>query len=223
MLVGERSPDDFVEPQVDRANAWREVEESRATDKSVVLMRQAPDLTPVFSAAAPLADGATLLVTSQGIVTDKGLRPRTFIQQRKLDSVRNTRADFDWLTKRVTLNDKAGERIVPLPSGIQDRLSVMYQFMFLELQNMKAYEVPVSNGSKVGNYQYDITRDKSVKVPLGTFKTIYLASPPEPGENRTEAWLAVEHANLPCKVDITDPDGGKLSQVLTRFELVMEP
>lgn len=64
VLVGERSPDDFVEPRADRADAWREVQESRATGTSVVLARQAPDLTPVFSAAAPLANGATLLVTT---------------------------------------------------------------------------------------------------------------------------------------------------------------
>lgn len=158
-------------------------------------------------------------VTSQGLVTDQGLRPRTFIQQRKLDTVRNTRADFDWPTKMITLDDKGGKRVLPLPPATQDRLSVMYQFMFVELQNMKAYEVHMSNGSKVGKYRYDITRDQKVKVPLGTFKAVYLASPQEPGENRTEVWLAVEHDNLPCQVDITDPDGGKLSQVLTYFQL----
>lgn len=161
----------------------------------------------------------TIQVTSEGMLTPNGLRPHTFIQQRKLDSERNTRADFDWQAKQITLNDRSGKRDLPLPTGAQDRLSVMYQFMFLDLQNMKTYELYMSNGSKLGKYTYNITPGQSVKVPFGTYQAIYLASPPEPGENRTEVWLAAENANLPCRVDITDPDGGKLSQVLTHFKI----
>ena len=161
----------------------------------------------------------TIQVTSEGTLTAHGLRPNTFIQQRKLDSERNTRADFDWQANQVTLNDRGGMRLMPLPEGAQDRLSVMYQFMFLEPQNMKTYELYMSNGRKLGKYSYNITPGQSVKVPLGTYKAVYLASPPEPGENRTEVWLAAENFNLPCKVDVTDPDGGKLTQVLTQFKI----
>ncbi len=160
----------------------------------------------------------TIQVTSKGMLTAKGLRPDTFIQQRKLDSERNSRADFDWSANQITLTDRSGKRDLPLPEGAQDRLSVMYQFMFLELQNMKTYELYMSNGSKLGKYIYNITPEQIVKVPFGTYKAMYLASPPEPGENRTEVWLAAENANLPCRVDITDPEGGKLSQVLTQFQ-----
>jgi two-component system sensor histidine kinase ChvG len=62
-LVGEESPGDFVEPQVDRADAWAEVKESRRTGKTETEIRQAPELTPVFSAAAPATGGSTLLIT----------------------------------------------------------------------------------------------------------------------------------------------------------------
>ncbi len=62
-LVGEKSHEDFVEPALDTAAAWGEVRTSRRTDQIVTEVRQAPELTPVFSAAAPLADGSTLLVT----------------------------------------------------------------------------------------------------------------------------------------------------------------
>jgi two-component system sensor histidine kinase ChvG len=62
-LVGEESPDDFVEPQVDRADVWTEVKESRRTGKTETEIRQAPELTPVFSAAAPATGGSTLLIT----------------------------------------------------------------------------------------------------------------------------------------------------------------
>ncbi len=62
-IVREESPDDFVEPQVDRAQAWREVLASRQSRQTETEIRQAPELTPVFSAAAPVAGGSTLLVT----------------------------------------------------------------------------------------------------------------------------------------------------------------
>ena len=48
----------------------------------------------------------------------------------------------------------------------------------------------------------------------------YVASVPEAGSNRTEIWLAEEHANFPYKMVITDPDGGKLTQVLTKFDFM---
>ena len=62
-IVGEDTPEDFAEPAVDRADAWAEVADSRASGRTETEVRQAPELTPVFSAAAPVAGGSTLLVT----------------------------------------------------------------------------------------------------------------------------------------------------------------
>ena len=62
-VVGEDSREDFVEPQRDRAEAWQEVRRARSSGTIVTDVRQAPELTPVFSAAAPLGDGSTLFVT----------------------------------------------------------------------------------------------------------------------------------------------------------------
>ncbi|MCY7339162.1 MAG: HAMP domain-containing protein [Sphingomonas bacterium] len=62
-LVDEKTLEDFVEPKIDRAEAWSEVQASRQSGTIVTDLRQAPELTPVFSAAAPLDDGSTLLVT----------------------------------------------------------------------------------------------------------------------------------------------------------------
>lgn len=156
-------------------------------------------------------------VTSQGVLTAQGLRPVTFSHQRKLDSERDSRADFDWKANLITLTDRAGKRTLALPQGTQDRLSAMYQFMFIDLRNAATFKFNMTNGSKVDDYNYLVTANQMVTAPLGTFKALYVASPPEPGENRTEIWLAVDHANFPYKMDITGPDGGKLSQILTQF------
>ncbi len=161
----------------------------------------------------------TIHVTSQGTVTTQGLRPDTFIHQRKLDTKRDARADFNWQEKLITLNDKSGKRTVPLAAGTQDRLSAMYQFIFTELSDATSLKFTMTAGSKVDDYSYQITANKSVTVPLGTFKALYLANLPQADKSRTEIWLAVEHAYFPYKLDITDSEGGRLSQVLTQFQL----
>ena len=63
-LVGERAPEDFFEPVLDQAAAWPEVIEARRQGKPLSRIRSAPDLTPLLSAAAPLADGSTALLTT---------------------------------------------------------------------------------------------------------------------------------------------------------------
>ena len=160
----------------------------------------------------------TIHVISDGVVTAKGLRPLSFSSQRKLDTDRNASADFDWESNSITLNDRSGKRVFPLQPGTQDRLSAMYQFLFLPLKEA-ALDFYMTNGIKVDIYNYLITTGQSVKVPLGTFKALYVASPQKSGESRTEIWLATEHDNFPYKMVITDPDGDKFTQVLTRFEL----
>lgn len=162
----------------------------------------------------------TIRVVSEGVVTANGLRPATFTNRRELDSERNVAADFDWSTRKITLTDRNGRRTLPLPVGTQDRLSAMYQFMFLPLQKAGALDFYMTNGSKVDIYNYLITHGQSVSIPLGTFKALYVASPQKEKESRTEIWLATEHDNFPYKMVITDPDGEKFTQVLTRFELV---
>src|SRR4029453_12177097 len=57
-LVGAKPLDDFIEPAKDRAQAWPEALQARIVGKTVTKVRNAPDLTPVFSAASPVGDGA---------------------------------------------------------------------------------------------------------------------------------------------------------------------
>lgn len=59
-LVGARSLDDFVEPRVDRLQAWPEALAARARGMAVTNIRNAPDLTPVLSAAVPAGSGVLL-------------------------------------------------------------------------------------------------------------------------------------------------------------------
>jgi hypothetical protein len=160
----------------------------------------------------------TISVNSTGTVNAHGLQPTTYTSTRKLDAHLNARADFDWVNHRLTLHDRAGQRSFPLATGTQDRLSAMYQLMFLPLQDMPLLKFDMTNGNKVDDYSYVITPGQSVTVPLGTFSALYAASPQEKNASRTEIWLATEHDNFPYKMVITDPDGHEFTQVLTSID-----
>ncbi len=62
-LVGARQIEDFAEPAPDRAQAWPELREAKESGDLAHDVRNAPELTPVFSVGAPLADGSQLLLT----------------------------------------------------------------------------------------------------------------------------------------------------------------
>lgn len=161
-----------------------------------------------------------ILISSSGLVSSTGLQPLRFSDQREGHESKNRSAEFNWDARQLTLIQHKQRNVVPLPDGTQDRLSAMYQFMFLSLQSATMLDFPMTNGSKLDIYNYRITPDQSVTVPLGKFNALYVASVPEKDASRTEIWLAVDHANFPYKMVITDRDGSKISQVLTKFELV---
>jgi hypothetical protein len=161
-----------------------------------------------------------IILRSSGLVDAHGLKPLNFSDVREGDENRNRSAEFDWNTMQLTMIEHAQRTVFPLPEDTQDRLSAMYQFMFLSLSKTDQLNFHMTNGSKLDIYDYRVTHGQSVTVPLGTFKALYVASVPEAGVNRTEIWLATEHANFPYKMVITDPDGDKLTQMITKFDFV---
>ncbi len=165
-----------------------------------------------------LIKAETIHITSAGVLTAQGLRPVSYIHERRLDTKRNARADFDWSANLITLTDRAGQRTLPLSAGTQDRLSMMFQFMFTELKNASTLSFSMTNGSKVDDYSYRVTTKQSVTVPLGTFQATHLITPLLAGKSQTEIWLAAEHANFPCKMVITEADGDNLTLVLTKVD-----
>lgn len=160
-----------------------------------------------------------ILISSSGLAGERGLQPLHFSDQREHNEHKNRGAEFDWSAKRLTLIQQAQRTSVALPEGTQDRLSAMYQFMFLSLKAGTTLDFPMTNGGKLDNYHYAIARGKTLKTPAGEFNTLYLDSQAKKGENRTEIWLATQQFNLPCKMIITEADGDQLTQILSKLEI----
>lgn len=159
-----------------------------------------------------------VVVTSTGNITGQGLRPAKTSHRRDLDSNKNSDAEFDWSHNTLTLTHQGQRKQLPLREGTQDRLSAMYQFLFLAAEARTA-NFPLTDGTKVSDYHYAITSGPVLETPAGTFHTRYLDDQAKPGERHNEIWLASELRSLPCKMVITEADGSTMTQVLSSLEM----
>ena len=79
VLVGAKRLNPFLEPEPDRLGAWPEAKTARQTGHPVTMIRNAPDLTPVISAAAPAGPNVLLVTTNDPAFTRTVRDQRGFI------------------------------------------------------------------------------------------------------------------------------------------------
>ena len=85
---------------------------------------------------------------STGAVTQTGLRPEQFDYGRLDDATKNVSATFDWKSEQLHLTFDGRNETVALPPDTQDRVSLMYQFMFLPAGKLDSLEFQ-TNGKKI--------------------------------------------------------------------------
>jgi hypothetical protein len=158
-------------------------------------------------------------MSSRGLIDKHGLRPLRFEDNREGNPGKSSLAEFDWNQHLLTLTRQSTSTSLPLIEGTQDRLSAMYQFMFLNLENKTALDFAMTNGNKLDDYHYLISPAQKMATPAGKFDVRYLDSQGKTGENRTEIWLETGH-NLPCKMIITDAKGEQITQILSGLTIL---
>lgn len=163
----------------------------------------------------------TITTTSQGRVTPQGLRPQHHAYTRSRETARNSQAEFDWGKGEVTVSNAATQRTLPLSAGTQDRLSGMYQFMFVTLRAGQAVSFPLVNGLTLNQQHYAVSQGDACPLGPEALATWYLDNEAKPGESRTEIWLSKKQHALPCKIRMTEASGEQYVQQLR--SLVVEP
>jgi hypothetical protein len=192
-----------------------QIEETYTRDNGRYTLSSLTTPTGLMAAFRP----GKIFINSNGLIGKPGLQPLHFNHQREGATSKDRQAEFDWDAKQLTLINQTQRTTLALPDGTQDRLSAMYQFMFLPLKDVTTLDFPMTNGSKLDHYHYAITRGQKLKTPAGEFKTLYLDNQAKAGESRTEIWLATQRNNLPCKMIITDAGGGQITQVLSKLTI----
>lgn len=157
---------------------------------------------------------------SGGTVTAGGLRPNQFEYGRPDDTSKNVSATFDWRAELLRMAFDGRKETLPLPQGTQDRLSLLYQFMFLPLDRLKLITFQMTNGRKIELYRYQVAGNEQIETRLGKMNALHLIKQREAGDNnQTEVWLAPERNFVPVKVLIVESDGTRFEQVVTRLEI----
>lgn len=160
----------------------------------------------------------SLKLVSDGRVIKSGLQPYRFEGRRNNDDSRQVAAEFDWAGTQLTLKFDGKTETVVLPVGTQDRLSVMYQFMFFSYDRLIQLDVAMTNGRKLDRHHYTITPDVELDTPLGRMTTLHLVKQRKPDDTATEIWLAPQHHFLPVKMLIVEHDGSRYEQTVTRLD-----
>jgi hypothetical protein len=150
---------------------------------------------------------AQVLQSSQGEITDTGLRPREFRHERAagIDT-----ASFDWVRRVVTYS---GRQDI-LSDGTQDLLSMYYQVVLLAPRS-GAIEMPIATGRKLGNYRFEVLGEETLSFPTGERRAVRIKT--RSGNDTIEMWLSVgegdQSRGMPLKIRITDRKGEIYDQI----------
>lgn len=159
-----------------------------------------------------------LVVSSEGRITAQGLQPQRYAFERDKAPAKNIHARFDWAQRKLTSEHDGRSETLVLQPGTQDRLSIMYQFMALDL-SAKLPAAWMTNGKHVTRYEYSLAGSEEVESPAGRFATLRVVrADPEDG-SRLEVWLAPSLKGLPVRVRLTRADGTRDEQQLIGLTL----
>ena len=146
-----------------------------------------------------------LLQTSDGLLSSAGLQPIHYLYQFGDKKNKTFSADFNWEQKQLNLHSANGDQTLALAVGTQDLLSFMYQFMFVApLQDM---QLSITNGKKIGIYDYSFAGEELLATKMGNINTIHLVRMAAEGEKKTELWLALDYQYVPVKIRETEKQG----------------
>lgn len=150
---------------------------------------------------------AQVFQSSEGEVTDQGLRPREFRHERSggIDT-----ASFDWLGRFVAY---AGRREA-IVGGTQDMLSMYYQIVLLAPKS-GVLEMPIATGRKLETYRFEVLGEESLALPGGERRALRIRT--KSGNDMIELWLrtgaGAAARGLPLKIRFTDRKGEIFDQI----------
>jgi hypothetical protein len=154
-----------------------------------------------------------LTVTSQGTVDASGLKPSAYQFARRNDQTKSVSSTFDWIKHQLVSRRNGESETFELPTGTQDRVSAMYQFIFSITRTVEV-SVWMSQGKKPEIYHYRKQGEPVLTVNKESIATVYYAREAAAGESRAHLWLAKDKYYLPVKIMFEDASGGSLEQML---------
>lgn len=158
-----------------------------------------------------------LRMVSEGEIDSNGLKPHKF---ERLRNNKTVRATFDWPAAQLSIADNGSNSSVPLAAGTQDRLSAMYQFMFMPPKRSRI-DMPMTNGKTPAAYTFNSAGREKISSVAGSFDTLRMkrerSGDTAGDDDSVELWLATRRKFLPVRVKIRE-DGALYEQDLVTLE-----
>lgn len=143
---------------------------------------------------------------SEGAIGADGLAPERYQVERRN---KKETARFNRDANRMEFSD--GREATELPPDAQDLLSFTFQFAF-EPPQRKSLNLALTNGRKLGQYNYLVLDEETLSTPVGAIPTVHIFKLHEPDDDGLELWLAPSLFYAPVKMLRVEKDG-------TRYEL----
>jgi hypothetical protein len=148
---------------------------------------------------------------STGRVGPGGLIPMEYTLQRG-STARSESARFDWDTSKLSLAWKDQRRVIDLPAGTQDALSVLHQAYYMR-PTANAAPLGVASSRKLGHYIYEIVGEGLIETPIGILRTVHLRRADDDGM-RLDIWLDLDRSLLPARILGVDRRGAEFEQMI---------
>lgn len=221
-LIVNKDPYRYVETEFDVYTDKEPLLSSSSAGKAKMLFQILPNGEQYQIKSLIQANGLAalfmpdLLQTSDGYLDRFGLQPVHYLYQFGDKKNKTFSADFDWESKKINLHSEKGDQKLALTEGTQDLLSFMYQFMFVApLQNM---QLNITNGKKIGVYDYSFEGEETLATKMGDIKTVHLLRTAAEGEKKTELWLALDYQYVPVKIRETEKEGKVYELLVTSLK-----
>jgi len=168
-------------------------------------------------------------VSSDGDLTEQGLRPRRYDEETKIafrDPRRQTIV-FDDSTVHLP-----GGRDQPLPAGVQDTASQFVQLTWLFttqpelLEPGRSIHIPLALPRYVDTWTYDVLARETLQTPAGAVEAVHVKPrrEPRPGVELTaEMWIAPSLQYLPVRIVIRQDAETFVDLLITRLPMQAQP
>lgn len=157
--------------------------------------------------------------TSEGEITENGLRPDTFVMQRTAKPTQS--AAFDWLEQSLKLTDGDQSQRFSLRPGTQDLLSVLFQFAFVPPSGDEL-ELAVVTGRKLDTYRFSIVGKETLQLQLGELQTLHVRRSTTDSDEGLDVWLAIDRHYLPVRILRIDRKDSRPVELVASELLVTE-
>ena len=163
-----------------------------------------------------LNDQVTL--SSEGRIGSNGLEPTRYELRRHNDPTRNISALFEYGRNQIVSSHHNKTESFVLPPGTQDRISAMYQFVFVAPLT-PVVSIWMSQGKEAEQYHYRKQGEPVIKIGDIAYSTVHYARETKPGGSQAQLWLAKDRHYLPVRIVFEDSRGISLEQTLVDLRM----